>query len=129
MVWMRTIAPLLLVLVVFTSAAPGAGLHEWKRLGAIVQHYEHHVRDHGEATLSFFEFLVDHFARPTHADPQHPSLPMHDNHPPSVQYSIACDEIEQPTITVPFVNVPLVKVTPNAPPTPPTASIFQPPRA
>jgi hypothetical protein len=129
MAWMRTIAPLLLVFVVFTSAAPGAGLHEWTLLGAIVQHYDHHVRDHGEATLSFFDFLVDHFARPTHADPQHPSLPVHDSYASSVLYSITCEAIEQPAPTVHIVDAPIVPRAPNAPPTPPTVSIFQPPRA
>jgi hypothetical protein len=56
---------------------PRLDAHELMRLGAVVEHFHHHVEEHGEKQLSFMEFLVDHFSANSTPDPEHDSLPLH----------------------------------------------------
>lgn len=68
---------LLLPLVFASTVIAGFDVHELEKLGNVVIHYQHHVSDHGETDLSFFEYLADHFsASSSHEDQQHKGLPL-----------------------------------------------------
>lgn len=47
------------------------------KIPAIWEHYQHHRTEHGENTLSFVEFLVDHFTGTDHQEADHATLPLH----------------------------------------------------
>ncbi|MBL0323064.1 MAG: hypothetical protein KA339_05975 [Candidatus Kapabacteria bacterium] len=75
---MRRLLSILLLPLVFTSTViAGFDVHELEKLGNVVLHYQHHVSEHGETDLSFFEYLADHFsASSSHEDQQHKGLPL-----------------------------------------------------
>lgn len=52
-------------------------LPDLPKIPAIWEHYQHHRTEHGENSLSFVEFLVDHFTGTDHQDAQHATLPLH----------------------------------------------------
>ena len=64
--------PLQLVIALLGSYDPT----ELSKLGNLVHHYVHHVQEHGEQDLSFFDFLVEHFGSHDNNDSEHESLPL-----------------------------------------------------
>jgi hypothetical protein len=49
---------------------------ELSKIGNLVDHYQHHVSEHGQPDLSFIDFLVDHFGTDHSADDEHEALPL-----------------------------------------------------
>lgn len=98
-----------------------------QRLPALVQHYHHHVTAHGEASLSFMDFVADHLGDHDQHDSEHQNLPFH-----SLQSgTIAPGLVAVPASIEPrvFENAPAVAIhRVHDPVEPPTGSIFQPPR-
>ena len=64
--------PLQLVIALLGSYDPA----ELSKLGNLVHHYVHHVQEHGEQDLSFFDFLIEHFGSHDNNDSEHESLPL-----------------------------------------------------
>jgi len=105
---------------------PRLDAHEIMRVGALLEHYQHHVSDHGDKHLSFFEFLIDHYASGANDDAEHTSLPLHDHG--TCAGMTACE-------THSSVSVVVVQVTRQCVTEPPTmisytesSAVFQPPR-
>lgn len=66
---------------------PGSSLPDMKQASMVMTHFQHHVVDHGQSDLGFWEYLITHFGKRTHNDVQHKQLPFHDattNHAPMV---------------------------------------------
>lgn len=59
------------------SIGLGPLLPDLPKIPAIWEHYQHHRTEHGENTLSFVEYLVDHFGGTDHQDAEHQSLPLY----------------------------------------------------
>lgn len=64
--------PLQLVIALLGTYDPA----ELSKLGNLVHHYVHHVQEHGEQDLSFFDFLIEHFGSAGGNDSEHESLPL-----------------------------------------------------
>lgn len=105
---------------------PRLDAHEIMRVGALVEHYQHHVTDHADRHLSFFEFLIDHYASGADEDPEHETLPLHDH---GTCVGMAACEVHSANSVVE------VQVTRQRATEPPTmisycdsSAVFQPPR-
>jgi len=115
----RCIALLLLVVFGTLSLVPNMDGRELLPLGALVEHYQHHVNDHGERNLSFTDFLIDHYAvAPTQQKEtsEHSNLPLH------VKITVACASLPGiPSFSLPPVPVSAaISRSTYVPPTPPS---------
>ncbi len=117
-----------ITIITMTLLMPGSGIAELQHLGLVVEHYQHHVVDHGETSLSFFEFLVDHFAAPTHHDAHHSQLPFHDcqtSHAPVVYVAWTEHIVSEP----PSILLAGIDVASEGRPLHHSGFVFQPPRS
>lgn len=115
--------PIQLIAALLGSNAPS----ELSKIGNLIDHYEHHVREHGQHDLTILDFLIEHFGLDHGADDEHEALPLLGG----CGAPAAAAEVEQLRIDLQLstVNVsgsPLrrTEVVPQTP----ASEIFQPPR-
>jgi hypothetical protein len=84
----RLVSIFLVLLLSCTSIVPGMDAREVAKISALVDHYRHHVQEHGQTDLSFIDFLVLHYARPgADQEDDHSDLPLMNGHPTSLPLS------------------------------------------
>lgn len=66
------IAPFLLL----TSVVAGFDTSALRAAGEVIEHYRHHVEEHGQKDLSLIDFLVSHFSASAQPDDEHEGLPL-----------------------------------------------------
>ncbi len=101
---------------------------ELQRLPALVQHYGHHVTAHGEASLSFLDFALDHLGDHDDHDSEHQDLPFHSlAGGPGTTAVVPVQTSIEPSV---ILSTPAAAIAAmDTPQEPPTGSVFQPPRA
>lgn len=107
---------------------PGSSIPEIQQAAMIVAHYDHHVQDHGEKNLGFWEYMVEHFAKRTHDDVQHKQLPFHgatNNHAPIVYVVQGSNSQTEPAVDARPTFAPRTIGVPRHL----SSVVFQPPRS
>lgn len=66
------IAPFILL----TTVVAGFDTSALGSLAEVVEHYQHHVDEHGQTNLSIVEFLLSHFSTSAQPDEEHRELPL-----------------------------------------------------
>ena len=64
--------PVHLIAALLGTYDPG----ELAKIANLVDHYRHHVCEHGETDLTILDFLIEHFASDHAADDEHGALPL-----------------------------------------------------
>ncbi|CAN5454219.1 hypothetical protein BH10BAC6_BH10BAC6_12690 [soil metagenome] len=84
----RLVSIFLAILLSFSSLVPGMDAREIAKISALVDHYRHHIQDHGETDLTFTDFLIQHYGQPgSNQDTEHSELPLMNGHPTSLLLS------------------------------------------
>lgn len=66
------IAPFILL----TSVVAGFDTSTLRAAGEVIEHYRHHVEEHGQTDLTLIDFLVSHFSTSAQPDDEHDGLPL-----------------------------------------------------
>ncbi|MBU3699434.1 MAG: hypothetical protein FGM33_05405 [Candidatus Kapabacteria bacterium] len=125
---MKIIVSILLLPVLLAGSLLGSyDAPELAKMGNLVRHYVHHVQDHGQSTLTFLDFLHDHFDGSAGSDEEHDSLPLLGGSSPmttsvelptcSTNLTVAVADAPYPALAD-HVGVPHLR----------TPDVFQPPR-
>lgn len=125
---MKTLVSLLLLPALVAGSLLGSyDASEMGKVGNLVRHYVHHVNDHGESTLTFLEFLNEHFDGSTTGDAEHESLPLLGG------CSVVTTSVELPTLSMDLTVAvadapPPFRTDANGVPHQSALDVFQPPR-
>ncbi len=115
--------------ILLTTVVAGFDTSALGSLAEVVEHYQHHVDDHGETNLSVLEFLVSHFSTSAQPDDEHDSLPLLGGLHASGVTVIPVLAYRNVMLVAPLSDV-LLAPLPETRATPTfTQTIFQPPRA
>lgn len=126
----RLVSIFLVILLSCSSLVPGMDAREVAKISALVDHYRHHVQDHGETGLSFVDFLVLHYGQPgADQDHEHSELPLMSGHPTLLPLSGPVSPTTTLTAPEPPVLAALLPLlTPDGRPEGRTVEVFQPPK-
>ena len=124
----KLISILIAPFILLTTVVAGFDTSALLRAGEVIEHYQHHVEEHGQTNLSVLEFLLSHFSTSAQPDDEHEGLPLLGGLHASGVTVIPVLGNRIVTFVAPLSDVlpaplPEIRVTPA-----PTQSIFQPPR-
>jgi|GEM_PF-1480912 hypothetical protein len=126
---LKLISILIAPFILLTTVVAGFDTSALASAANVVEHYQHHVKEHGQTNLSVIEFLLSHFSTSAEPDDEHNGLPLLGGLHANSVTAIPVLGIRILSFVAPLSDVlpePLLEhsVTPTF-----AQSIFQPPRA
>lgn len=124
---MKSLAIILLPIHLLAALLGSYEPQELSKFGNLVEHFDHHVSAHGQADLSFVDFLIDHFGSQQRSDDEHEALPLLGgctSAVPVAEIEYVRVELRPQPVDVPPSPLPSLAGAPRRT----TTDIFQPPR-